>query len=253
VSLLREDVHDGRAELGDVAVELEQVSLGSAVRQVDLQVRRGEVLVVTGAVGCGSREVARLMAGAETPTAGTVRICGDSRRDRRVATRTGVGFLPANRKLEALMLDRSVADNVLLAESAFGMRKLFRPAPAARRAEAACRDLVVKMADVRAPIRGLSGGNQQKTILARWLRFGAGVLVLDEPTAGVDIPSKFEIYRLLRERAARGDAVVIFSTEYQEIRCVADRVVVMRDGSIVGEIDGEDATEHRLFEMEMGS
>lgn len=111
----------------------------------------------------------------------------------------------------------------------------------------------MKLSDVRAPIRGLSGGNQQKVILARWLQVGSDVLVLDEPTAGVDIPSKSEIYRLLRERAVAGDAVVVFSTEYQEICCIADRVVVMRDGRIAGELDGESATEHRIFEMELGS
>ncbi|WP_433496721.1 sugar ABC transporter ATP-binding protein [Sphaerimonospora sp. CA-214678] len=253
VSLRREDVHEGDTTPGDVVIELDQASFGGAVRSVDLKARRGEVLVVTGAVGCGSRELAQLMAGAIRPTSGTVRILGESRTSRRVAARAGVGFLPADRKREGLMLDRSIVDNALLAENGADRAPLFNPVSAAHRADDVCRRLSVKLSDVRAPIRGLSGGNQQKVILARWLRVGSEVLILDEPTVGVDIPSKFEIYRLLRERAAAGCAVVLFSTEYQEIRCVADRVVVMRDGRIAGEVAGEDATEHRIFEMELGS
>lgn len=254
VSLRREDLIGEACHAAEVAVELDDVSYGAAVKSVSLQARKGEVVVVTGAVGCGSREVARLMAGAIAPTAGTVRIAGAAGLGRRKAASRGVGFLPANRKLDGLMLDRSVVDNVLLAES--GLRSAlscYWHARAQGRAARSCNGLAVKMADVRAPIRGLSGGNQQKGILARWLHVGSDVLILDEPTVGVDIPSKFEIYRLLREHALAGKAVVVFSTEYQEIRCVADRVLVMRDGRIIGEVDGENATEHTLFTIEMGA
>jgi ABC-type sugar transport system ATPase subunit len=150
------------------------------------------------------------------------------------------------------MLDRSVTENALLAEGG-GLRDwAFNPAAAGRRARALCDRLSVKVADCRATVRGLSGGNQQKVILARWFNVDSKVLVLDEPTAGIDIPSKLEIYRTLRRRAEEGCAIVVFSTEYQEIRCVADRVVVMRDGRIVGEVPGAEATEHRLFELELG-
>jgi ABC-type sugar transport system ATPase subunit len=253
VSLRREDVHDGSTSPGEVAVEFDRVSFGGAVREVSLQARRGEVLAVTGAVGCGSREVALLAAGALTPTSGTVRVHGDRRRGRRAATAAGVAFLPADRKREGLMLDRSIVDNALLAENGLVRAPFYHPGRAARRAERACRHLAVKMADVRGPVRALSGGNQQKVVLARWFEVDSDVLILDEPTAGVDIPSKLEIYRLLRQCAAEGRAVLLFSTEYQEIRCVADRVLVMRDGRIVGELDGEHATEHRIFELELGA
>ncbi|WP_283135207.1 sugar ABC transporter ATP-binding protein [Rhizohabitans arisaemae] len=253
VSLRREDVHEGGTRPGDVVIELDRASFGGAVRSVSLAARRGEVLAVTGAVGCGSREVAHLMSGAIKPTSGTVRILGSGRGSRRAAARAGVGFLPADRKREGLLLDRSIVDNALLAENGITRRPLFHPLSATRRAADACRRLAVKLSDVRSPIRGLSGGNQQKVILARWLRVGSEVLILDEPTAGVDIPSKSEIYRLIRQHAVEGRAVVLFSTEYQEIRCVADRVLVMRDGRIAGEIEGENATEHRIFEMELGA
>jgi ribose transport system ATP-binding protein len=253
VSLRREDIHDGTAAQSEVAIRLDNAGFGGAVRSVTLEARRGEVLVVTGAVGCGSRELAQLMAGVVKPTSGTVEILGVSRKGRRAAARAGVGFLPGDRKREALMLDRSVVENTLLAENGTRRAPMFNPVSAARRASAVCGRLAVKYSDVREPIRGLSGGNQQKAVVARWLQVGSDVLVLDEPTAGVDIPSKFQIYRLLRQRASLGDAIVLFSTEYQEIRCVADRVVVMRDGRIAGEVDGELATEHRLFELELGA
>jgi ribose transport system ATP-binding protein len=253
VSLRREDVHGGAGLVGDAAIRLRDASFGRAVRNASIEARLGEVLVVTGAVGSGTGELAKLMAGVIAPTSGTVEILGSMRRGRRRAARSGVGFLPADRKREGLMLDRSVVENTLLAESGLVRSPWFDPISAASRATRACQRLTVKQSDVRAPVRELSGGNQQKVILARWLHVGSQVLVLDEPTAGVDIPSKFEIYRLLRQMAADGCAVVLFSTEYQEIRCIADRVVVMRDGRVVGEIDGEQATEHRLFEMELGT
>jgi ABC-type sugar transport system ATPase subunit len=141
---------------------------------------------------------------------------------------------------------------VLLSEGGASRRFWFNPGTASRRAQSVCNSLSVKVDDLRSAVRGLSGGNQQKVILARWLQVGSNTLILDEPTAGIDIVSKLEIYRLVRQRVAAGDAVVIFSTEYQEIRAVADRVMVMRDGRMVGEIPGAEATEHRLFEMELG-
>ena len=150
------------------------------------------------------------------------------------------------------MLDRSVADNTLLAE---GSGRTLAGATYRKdnpKASVACTRLGVKVADVRSSVRGLSGGNQQKSILARWMNMASDVIVLDEPTAGIDIPSKLEIYRDLRRSASQGMAVVVVSTEYQEIRCVADRVLVMRDGAVVGELPGDAATEQRLFELEFG-
>jgi ABC-type sugar transport system ATPase subunit len=207
---------------------------------------------MTGAVGGGSQELAKLISGALRPTSGQVLIKGRSGLSRRAATRAGVAYLPADRKRQGLMLDRSVADNTLLAE---GSGRTLAAASYRKddpRAGRACTELGVKVTDVRTPVRGLSGGNQQKTILARWMNMGSDLIVLDEPTAGIDLPSKIEIYRNLRRRASQGMAVVVVSTEYQEIRCVADRVIVMRDGAVVGELSGEAATEQRLFELEFG-
>jgi ribose transport system ATP-binding protein len=251
--MTREDVFDGtQVEPGETIVELREAGFGTTVLPVSLELRRGEVVVVTGAVGGGSQELAKLISGAMQPTSGEVVIKGRSGLGRRAATRSGVAYLPADRKRQGLMLDRSVADNTLLAE---GSGRALATATYRRdnaRAARACSELGVKVGDVRAPVRGLSGGNQQKAILARWMNMGSDVIVLDEPTAGIDIPSKIEIYRNLRRRASQGMAVVVVSTEYQEIRCVADRVIVMRDGTVVGELPGDAATEQCLFELEFG-
>lgn len=250
--LRREDLITAQPILGDVAVELDHVSFGAAVNDVSLSVRRGEVLVITGSVGSGAGHVGQLIAGAIKPTAGEVTVGGIHPQRRNRAARAGIALLPADRKRQALMLDRSVAENVLLAEHGIAANSLGLPLRAARRAAEVCRSLSVKTADVRNPVRTLSGGNQQRVVLARWLNVDSSILVLDEPTVGVDIPSKSEIYRIVRQRAAGGAAVVVLSTEYQEIQSVADRVIVMRDGGVVGELAGADATESAIFDMELG-
>jgi ABC-type sugar transport system ATPase subunit len=252
-TLRREDLVADPPAPGGVAVELAGVSFGTAVTDVSLTVRYGEVVVVTGAVGSGAGHVGRLVAGAITPTAGRVLAAGRPVRSRAAAARAGVALLPADRKRQALMLDRSVAENVMIAEHSLARRRLAVPIGAIRRAARSCRTLSVKTSDVRNPVRTLSGGNQQRVVLARWLTVGSTIMVLDEPTVGVDIPSKLAIYDIVRRRAESGAAVLVLSTEYSEIRCVADRVVVMRDGRVVGELPGADATESAIFELELGS
>lgn len=252
VSLRREDIHEGTHEPGEIAIAIEQVHFGNVLRGVDLKAHHGEVLVVTGAVGSGTRELAQIMAGALAPTSGTVRVEGRNARSRRRAAKGGVAFLPADRKRQGLMLDRTVTENTLLARNAIDRDPWYIPGAAFRDAAEVCRRLAVKVSDVGSAVRGLSGGNQQKVILARWVEVGSNIMVLDEPTAGIDIPSKFEIYRRLRDMATEGASIVVFSTDYPEIRCIADRVIVIRDGLIAGEVAGGEATEHRLFDLEMG-
>lgn len=253
MAMTRQEVYAGtEVEPGETVVELRDAEYGTAVRPTSLHLRRGEVLVLTGAVGSGSSQLAQLISGAARPTGGAVLIKGRTGLGRRAAARAGVAYLPADRKRQGLMLDRSVADNTLLAEGSGPMLVGATYRWGNGRAESACRQVGVKVNDVRTAVRGLSGGNQQKSILARWMNVHSDVVVLDEPTAGIDIPSKIDIYRDLRRRAAQGMAVVVVSTEYQEIGCVADRVVVMRDGRVVGEVPGEQASEERLFELEFG-
>lgn len=253
VSLRREEIFGDACVERDVATSVRGVSLGTVVRDVSFEVHSGEVVVVTGPVGSGAEHLGRMIAGAQSPDAGEVRIGADRITGRRHATRAGVAYLPADRKRLGLMLDRSIAENLLLAEFAVSRKTMFASTSAASKAQGVCRSLAIKFSDVRLPVKTLSGGNQQRVVLGRWLNVGSTVLVLDEPTVGVDIPSKAAIYKLIRERARAGAAIVILSTEYQEIRCVADRVIVMRDGRIQGQIPGSESTESRIFELELKS
>ncbi|MCU1501473.1 MAG: Monosaccharide-transporting ATPase [Ilumatobacteraceae bacterium] len=235
------------------------VAAGVATRRLDdvsLAVRPGEIVAVTGGIGAGVSELARVLAGAHRHS-GTVTVAHGAhvRRvtSRRSAVNAGVAFLPADRKRQGLLLDKSVADNVMLGRQAVGRNLVMTPRSVRSGALELAPRANVKTAHVDVAVKTLSGGNQQKVMIGRWLGVDATVLIFDEPTAGIDISSKFEIYEALRGLARAGAAIVICSTDFQEVGQVADRVVVMRSGRIVGEVAGADATEHRLIEVEMGS
>ncbi|MBN9113293.1 MAG: sugar ABC transporter ATP-binding protein [Pseudonocardia sp.] len=249
VSLRREDIHGGGTEPGDVAARLRGVHFGRRLKGVDLDLRFGETVVINGPVGSGAAELGRILSGAARPTAGSVELMGKPGSTRRRAAMRGVALIPADRKREGLLLDRPIHENSELAGDAAHPLTWYSAVRAADRCRRGGRRLGLKASDVRLAVRGLSGGNQQKVLIDRWLRVDARVLVLDEPTVGIDIPSKAEIYRQLRALTRAGAAVVVLSTEYQEIRCVADRVIVMRDGVVAGEIPGVDATEQALFAL----
>ena len=231
------------------------VSLGRALKPVDVTVNYGEVLALSGASGAGSSELASLLAGVASPSSGEIRMVAGTRdikvkgRDR--AVEAGIAYLPANRKRDGLLLERSISENLLMVPQ-HGMGDLFYWPPTGRRLSSrAVADGNVKAGDVSNRVMTLSGGNQQKVILARWMLAGSRILVLDEPTAGIDVASKFEIYRRLLDLAAEGFAVVIVSSDYEEIACLADRVLLMRDGAITAELDGAESTAEELYQREM--
>ena len=223
---------------------------------VSVSVAAGEIVAVTGGVGAGVSELAQVAAGGRKPFAGSVQVADSNgvlqtARGRRHALSLGVAFLPADRKRQGLLLDKSVADNIALGLQAKGASPVFAPRSVRSAASALVPRANVKAANIDAVVGTLSGGNQQKVMIGRWMGVDSKVLILDEPTAGIDIASKFEIYAELRRLADAGAAVLICSTDFQEVGQVADRVVVMRSGRIVGEVSGRDATEHQLLEMEM--
>ncbi|MGH9062152.1 MAG: ATP-binding cassette domain-containing protein, partial [Acidimicrobiales bacterium] len=200
-------------------------------------------------------ELAQLLAGALTPTGGSITHGGGRRRlrSRTDHTRHGVAFLPADRKRQGLLVEQTVADNILLSRLSLPGELVTKFRRNHRRAEATVRRLAIKTRSVDAPISVLSGGNQQKAILGRWLEVGSTLLVFDEPTSGVDINSKMELYRRLIEVAGGGAAVVFVSSYYEEISALADRVLLMRDGQVIGEVSGEEADGDRLVRMEIGA
>lgn len=239
---------------GDVVVAARGLAYQRSVRGVDVEVRSGEILALTGAQGSGASEVAQLLAGCLKPTEGTITHVHADRhlKDRTQHTRSGVAYLPADRKRQGLLLGQTVRENILLSRLAMRGEWITRFGRNHKRASAEVRRLAIKTKDLDVPVRVLSGGNQQKCILGRWLEIGSRLFVFEEPTAGVDINSKLELYRLLTSAAREGAAVVMVSSDYEEIAAVADRVMVMRNGTVVGEVQGDDVAAGSLMRLEVG-
>ncbi|PZF60092.1 sugar ABC transporter ATP-binding protein [Curtobacterium sp. MCBD17_034] len=239
----------------DTASEVLQVEhLTSAGRfeDVSFSVRAGEIVGVAGLVGAGRTELVRAIAGADGYDSGTVRVRGQvlPKKSIAAAVRAGIGHVPEDRKAQGLVLGASVNDNLgyaTLASTARGGLVDF--AGQKRRAEEVANRLRIRMHDIGQPIGSLSGGNQQKAVFGRWILAGSSVLLLDEPTRGVDVGAKVEIYELINTITAAGGAVVMVSSELPEVLGMSDRVLVMRDGRIAGEIPGSEATEDRVMTL----
>ena len=235
--------HQGQ-HTGEVVLTVRDLADGQRVRGCSFQLHAGEVLGLAGLVGAGRTELARLIFGANKRTAGEVRLNGTGAlldiRQPGDAIRNGILYLTEDRKGNGLFLDLSVRDNINVMVSPRDAKTggVMDGRRAIRRAIEAIRQLSIRVASPRVNVGSLSGGNQQKVLLARLLELGPRVLILDEPTRGVDIGAKSEIYRLIDELARRGMAVLVISSELPEIVGVCDRVVVMREGLLVGEVGG---------------
>ncbi|MDX6210883.1 MAG: L-arabinose transport system ATP-binding protein [Frankiales bacterium] len=237
----------------EVVLRLRGVS-SADVAAVDLDVHAGEVVVLAGLVGAGRTVLARAIVGDLPIRSGTVSVRGREVRLRSPVDglRAGIALAPEERKADALLLRRSVRDNVSLAVLGQLQRMRFMRA----RAEQLLVSRYVRQLNVRTPsmdteVRKLSGGNQQKLVLARWLARQPAVLILDEPTRGVDVSAKSEIYAIIDTLAAQGVAILVISSELPEVLGLADRVVVMRTGRVVGELSRAEATEASVLALAM--
>jgi ribose transport system ATP-binding protein len=216
----------------------------------------GEVLGIAGLVGAGRTELLRAVFGADPLDAGEIRINGEllERRSVERSINAGMGLVPEDRKDQALIPQMDVKSNVALSAwrrfITLGgwLRKSYRK----REVAEVTRELDVRPGDPDLRITLLSGGNQQKAILGRWVLAGSKVLLLDEPTRGVDVGAKAEIYRLIERLAGDGAAVVVVSSELPEVLTVSDRILVMREGHIVGELSREEASEERIIHYATG-
>jgi len=225
---------------GEARLVVEGLSRGTAVRGVSFEARRGEVLAITGLVGAGRTELLRLLFGADRPDSGTIRLDGREIRPRspRQAIAAGIGLLPEDRKLQGLVLDLSLRENFALPNLARLSRAgVVQGALERRECGGFVERLRIRTPRQEALVRGLSGGNQQKVVLAKWLARDCEVLLFDEPTRGVDVGAKVEIYRLINDLAAAGKVVVMVSSDLPEVLGMADRIVVMRGGRVTGRID----------------
>jgi inositol transport system ATP-binding protein len=226
---------------------------GTVLRGIDLDVRQGEILGIAGLVGAGRTEFARAIFGADERFSGDVELDGARIRIRtpRDAIRAGIGLVPEDRKLQALFLAQAVRSNFSIAALAQFLRfGIFtREGAEAAALENYRRALKIRMASGEQSVINLSGGNQQKVVLARWLALKPKVLIVDEPTRGVDIAAKAEVHELLDELAGSGIAVVAISSELPEVMAISDRIVTMREGRITGELPASGATQERLMEL----
>jgi ribose transport system ATP-binding protein len=236
---------------GDLLLEVRGVSRAPAVRDVSFEVRAGEVVGIGGLVGAGRTELLRLIYGLDTRDAGEVLVEGKPLPQGRpsAAIGAGLGLAPEDRKSQGLLLDWSLAKNVTLADLGQFLRGgLIRMRDEKEAAAQQLRALGTVPDDADRRARELSGGNQQKVVLSRWLLHECRVLMLDEPTRGVDVGSRTEIYKLIAELAGRGLGVVMVSSEFEELLGIATRILVMREGAVVAELDGASATELELLQ-----
>jgi inositol transport system ATP-binding protein len=250
-----------KATLGDVALEVKdlvRLRTPTAPHAIELSnisfsVRAGEILGLAGLVGAGRTETARAIFGADPFDSGEVRIAGHpvSIRSPQEAIRHGIGLVPEDRKQQALFLSLAIRTNlsITVLDRISGLWAFLSPSRESTLVEDYRKRLNIRMAGPDQLVGNLSGGNQQKVVLARWLALGPKVLIVDEPTRGIDVGAKVEVHNLLFEMADAGIAVVVISSELPEILAVSDRIVTMREGVVTGEVRGEDADQESLMTL----
>lgn len=235
-------------------LEVRGLTRAGEFEPLDLTVRPGEIVGLAGLVGSGRSEILETIYGARRPTAGQILVDGRPVRPGsvRAAVRAGVGLAPEERKAQALLMLESVTRNVTISS----LSRFSRGGWIDRRAEqgaarAATRELSLRSDNPAVPVRTLSGGNQQKAVLARWLLRGCRVLLLDEPTRGVDVGARAELYAVVRRLADEGLAVLLVSSEIPEVLGLADRVLVLREGRVVHTAPARELDEHRVLDLVM--
>ncbi len=234
----------------DVVLSVDGVS-GRRTIDVSFQVRAGEVLGIGGLAGAGRSELLRILSGAQRRTSGGVTIGSVALTRRAGVARSleaGIAFVPEERRSQGVILGSSIQENIALANlaqvSTAGMISGGKIADIARRG---VQDLQIKARSPKQAVGELSGGNQQKVVLAKMLATGPKVLLLDEPTRGIDVGTKAEIYRLIRELASRGTAIVVVSSELPELIGMSDRILILHEGRVAGEVEAESADEEVLL------
>ena len=239
-------------EQGKLLLEAEDIATDTILDGVSLRLHAGEILGVAGMVGSGRSELARALFGADPLTQGEVRLVGDNHawKTPSQAIRAGLVLVPEDRKTQGLFTALSVRINLTIPIlSRLSRLGIVRRHAEEQVVEGARQRLSIVMTSPDQETQYLSGGNQQKVVLAKWLETAPAVIILDEPTRGVDVGAKFEIYKLMRELNDRGIAILMISSELPEIIGMSDRILVMNDGRIAGELTREQADEARIIEL----
>jgi len=241
--------------MGKEVLTLRHVSWGNRLKDISFSVREGEIVGVAGLVGAGRTELARLIFGATQPDAGEIVINGSVARitSPRAAIRHGIGLVPEERRTQGIVGALSVQENISMAAprlvSTLGLISRERDARLARRFIDGLR---IKTPSLMQKVRNLSGGNQQKTVIAKWLATNSKVLLMDEPTRGIDVGAKAEIFAIMDDLARRGHAVLMFSSELEEILGMSDTILVMHRGRIAARLPREQATQELIMHYATG-
>ena len=237
--------------LGDVALEVRDLARPPRLNGVSLRVRHGEIVGIAGVDGAGRTELLKAIAGIEPATAGSIRLDGRELRagSARDGLRAGIAYVPEDRKLEGLVLGASIEENVALSSfGRLGPAGVVSPRALRRLGSRAVERFGIRAASPRQEAGELSGGNQQKVVFARVAEVDPAVVLLDEPTRGIDVGAKSEIYEYVLGLAEQGRAVVLVSSELPEVLGIADRVLVLRHGRVAAELPREDANQERVLE-----
>lgn len=242
-------------EIGEVALEVQDLCTEELLRNVGFQVHRGEILGLAGLVGAGRTETARAIFGADPRSSGRIIIHGVEKNITcpHAAISEGIAYIPEDRKRHGALLEMSIRENI----SFIAIKDISKFGFVDRKKDADMSDKYISELAVKTPTKeqltkNLSGGNQQKVVLAKSLAGHSDIIIFDEPTRGIDVGAKKEIYMLMNELAAKGMAIIMISSEMPELLGMADRILVMHEGEITGELKREEATQERILELASG-
>ncbi|MCG5077461.1 sugar ABC transporter ATP-binding protein [Paraburkholderia tagetis] len=242
----------GGGKAADIVLDVSGLRTEQRVKDVSFNVRAGEIVGLAGLVGAGRTEVARAIFGLDPVVAGEISLAGRPHRPATPAQAiaAGIALVPEDRKTQGLVLGLSIRENAMLPTLASICRLGFIDRRQERaRVAAVCQELAVSASSAEVPVGTLSGGNQQKVVFGKWMAHDYTLLILDEPTRGVDVGAKVEFYRLIDEIARSGKAVLLISSELPELLGMVDRIVALRDGVVTGEIAAHGATEESVLQM----
>lgn len=242
-------------EIGKTIFEVQNLTQENVFNDISFQIKAGEIVGFSGLMGAGRTEIMRSIFGVDQLDSGQI-ILEDKEikiQNPSEAIKHGIGFLTENRKDEGLVLDESIRENISLPSiDGFNKGLIVDTKAENEFAEMLSKRLAVRAMNVEDEVSSLSGGNQQKVVLAKWVGIGSKVLILDEPTRGVDVGAKREIYQLMNELAERGVAIIMVSSDLPEILGVSDRIIVIREGELVGELSRAEATEEKIMTYATG-
>ena len=240
------------ADDAPVVLEVKNLNAGSSVKDVSFQLRKGEILGFSGLMGAGRTEVARLLFGADKKESGIIFVNGkevtiNSPQD---AIREGIGYLSEDRKRFGCIVDMTIADNTVMTNlDKYIKGGLINDGEIVKVSDEFVKQLRTKTPSSKQLVRNLSGGNQQKVVIAKWLEQNSDILIFDEPTRGIDVGAKSEIYTLMNALVAQGKSIIMISSELTEILRMSDRIVVMCEGRKTGELDISQATQERILAL----